>query len=309
MTDTHLDHKAFLSALPQHTKTDFVQRANTPTLWRLALFVMMQGVLIWGIILQVPLWPVLMVPLGILHVFLFTLQHECTHFTPFKSKTLNEITGHLIGLLILQPFLWFRYFHLAHHKYTNLPDQDPELAGLPKPDSWSSFLYHLSTVGYWWAKFVTLFGNAFGQAHAGYIPQSAIHAIKREAQMMVLCYLGLGTAVMFGQVWILFIWLIPLVLGFPVLRLYLLAEHGRCAFVANMFLNTRTTYTNRMVRFLAWNMPFHTEHHVFPSVPYHRLGDLNRLCANHLTETSQGYSEFAREYTHAFTDKAASPKQ
>ena len=222
---------------------------------------------------------------------------------------MNEATGHAISVLIIQPFLWFRYFHLAHHKYTNLPDQDPELAGVPKPASWTALVYHLSTVGYWWSKVVTLFDNAFGRNYASYIPKSAIPAIKREARFLLLCYGGIGIAMAFGHTWILYIWLIPIVLGFPFLRLYLLAEHGRCAFVANMFLNTRTTYTNRIVRFLAWNMPYHTEHHVFPAVPYHRLGDLNHLCTAHLENVSEGYSAFAAEYTRAFTDKVASPKQ
>ena len=70
---------------------------------------------------------------------------------------------------------------------------------------------------------------------------------------------------------LLWVWIIPALLGQPFLRLYLLAEHGCCAFVANMFENSRTTFTGPLVRFLAWNMPYHAEHHAFPTVPFYRL--------------------------------------
>jgi fatty acid desaturase len=41
----------------------------------------------------------------------------------------------------------------------------------------------------------------------------------------------------------------------------------------NGLTNTRTTLTNAVVRLLMWNMPFHAEHHLYPSIPFHRLAD------------------------------------
>lgn len=49
-----------------------------------------------------------------------------------------------------------------------------------------------------------------------------------------------------------------------------------------MFLNTRTTLTTRVVRFLAWNMPYHAEHHAMPSVPFHKLPVLHDMTAARL---------------------------
>jgi fatty acid desaturase len=63
-----------------------------------------------------------------------------------------------------------------------------------------------------------------------------------------------------------------------------------------MFENTRTTYTDALVRFLAWNMPYHTEHHVWPTVPFHRLPDLHALMKEELRVTSPSYRAFARDY-------------
>ena len=95
------------------------------------------------------------------------------------------------------------------------------------------------------------------------------------------------------------VWLLPCLVGQPFLRLYLLAEHGRCAFVANMFENTRTTYTNRIIRFLAWNMPYHVEHHTLPNVPFHRLPELHGHMEGRHAVTSEGYAAFTADYAKA----------
>lgn len=91
-------------------------------------------------------------------------------------------------------------------------------------------------------------------------------------------------------------WLLPVLLGQPALRLFLLAEHGDCPQVANMFENTRTTFTTAVVRFLAWNMPYHVEHHVYPAVPFHQLPQLHQRMRDELRVTADGYAAFAKAY-------------
>ena len=39
--------------------------------------------------------------------------------------------------------------------------------------------------------------------------------------------------------------------------------------------NTRSTLTNEMLCWLCWQMPYHTAHHIFPSVPFWKLHQLN----------------------------------
>ena len=65
--------------------------------------------------------------------------------------------------------------------------------------------------------------------------------------------------------------MVPVVLGQPMLRLYLLAEHTGCPMVPEMLENSRTVHTNAVVRFLAWNMPYHAEHHAYAAIPFHAL--------------------------------------
>jgi len=62
-----------------------------------------------------------------------------------------------------------------------------------------------------------------------------------------------------------------------------------------MLANSRTTFTNPVVRYLAWNMPFHAEHHTFPAVPFHALPTLHRELAPAIGTTSDGYMAFHRK--------------
>ncbi len=43
--------------------------------------------------------------------------------------------------------------------------------------------------------------------------------------------------------------------------------------------HTRTTLTNGLMGRLMWAMPVHTEHHLYPSIPFHRLPDAIPRCA------------------------------
>ena len=76
----------------------------------------------------------------------------------------------------------------------------------------------------------------------------------------------------------------------------MLAEHGDLPFVADMFQNTRTTFTSALLRRLAWNMPYHVEHHVLPAVPFHNLPQAHDLMKSHLQATANGYTAFTRDY-------------
>ena len=288
-----MDHKDFLASLPPEVRAGLTLRSNRDGLWHLALHFGAILVTTTLIALKIPFWPVLLPVQGILIVFLFTLEHETTHKTPFANATLNDWVGRLCGLLILLPFTWFRYFHLAHHRWTNIAGRDPELAN-DTPATPRQWLWHVSGLPYWLSEIRLILMLAVNRPAAEYIPATALPLARREARLMLALYALAGLTIPIHLLWTL--WLLPILIGQPALRLYLLAEHGDCPRVANMFENTRTTFTTGLIRFLAWNMPYHTEHHVFPAVPFHRLPDLHRLMKAELRVTAQGYAAFTKSY-------------
>jgi fatty acid desaturase len=234
-------------------------------------------------------WPA-MWAYGIVLTFLFTPLHECIHRTAFKTRALNETVAFVCGLLLVLPPEYFRAFHFAHHRFTQDPGRDPELA-FPKPAHLRAWLWHVSGIPYWIGQSRGLVGRAFGKApESFYKDEAQRRAVIREARVALGLYaatliLSLATQSSLA----LFYWIIPSLLGQPALRLYLLAEHALCPLAPDMLENTRTTYTNAAIRFLAWNMPYHAEHHAFPAVPFHRLPEVNRRLAADLKVTSRGY--------------------
>ena len=104
-----MDHTAFLAALPPETRAALTERSQGRGLWHLAGHAGAIAVTSTLIAAGVPGWPLLLPVQGVLIVFLFTLQHECTHRTPFASDRLCDAAGFVAGLLILNPFQWFRY--------------------------------------------------------------------------------------------------------------------------------------------------------------------------------------------------------
>ncbi len=248
------------------------------------------------ITLKGPGWPLLMLPQGILIIFLFTALHESVHRTAFKSLWLNKWVARVCGFLILLPPEWFRYFHIEHHRFTQDPVRDPELQ-TSKPETMTQYIWHVSGLPVWFSHIKTLVKNASGRCEDAFVPEHGRADIAREARGMLLAYAALFALSLAAESsLLLYIWLVPALLGQPFLRLYLLAEHGLCPAGTNIFENTRTTLSNRLVRRLAWNMPFHAEHHAFPAVPFHALENFHMLIRPHLRETEPGYLAFHRTY-------------
>ena len=289
-------HREAINALSDEELTALKETSNRPGLLHLAGHL---GLIIatGSAVLLAPNWPLWLAAAmahGIALIFLFTLEHEAIHATAFRTQWLNRAVAEVAGALVVVPPRWFRYFHFAHHRHTQDVALDPELA-TPKPSGWRSYLWHLSALPYWKAQISTIIGNALGRNVGSYVPGSAKGRIVAEARAYVAFYAGFaGLSLAAGWTWALELWLVPLLLGQPFLRAYLLAEHGACPLVADMLMNTRTTFTNRLVRFLAWNMPYHTAHHVLPVVPFHRLGSLTALLERRLATTAEGYVDAHR---------------
>ena len=288
------DHLAVIAALAPDLRDDLTRKSSAKGLAHLAGHLGAIAVCTVLIVLQPPFWYLLLPVQGVLLTFLFTLEHEATHRTPFAQDWLNDAVGRLCGLVLVLPFLWFRYFHLAHHRWTNQPGNDPELAS-PKPETWPQWLGHVTGLPYWAAQVRLLARLTLGRERQLWLPATAMPRIAREVRGMAALYL-VALATLARSDVLLWVWIVPMLLGQPFLRLYLLAEHGDCPQVANMFENTRTTFTTWLVRLLAWNMPFHVEHHVMPGVPFHRLPELHGLMKAQLRVTAEGYGAFTREY-------------
>lgn len=241
------------------------------------------------------LWPAMLLH-GIVLTFLFAPLHETVHRTAFRSRWLNTGVAWVAGALLLLPPNYFRAFHFTHHAHTQDPARDPEIAKAPKPGTRGAYFRHVSGLPYWIHQAKILFLHAAGRVPEPFVNERMAGKVCREARILLAVYaLLLGGSLYLGTAAVLWLWVIPALLGQPFLRLYLLAEHWGCEESRDMLRNTRTTLTNRTVRRLAWNMPFHVEHHAYPSVPFHKLPALHPLLRAQIAVLSPGYVALHRE--------------
>ena len=253
-------------------------------------------------------WAVpLTVLLGYVLAFLFTLEHETAHQTAFRSRAWNHVFGHLAGFAIFLPYEYYRVFHWDHHRYTQDPARDPELA-TPLPATRPGLLWTWSGMPIWISRLRLLYAHGVsGKVTVPWVPPEKRSLIVREARGYLFGYgLVLAASLAVGSAAGLWLWLLPLMIGQLFLRPYLLAEHTGCGHGLDMLENTRTTYTNAIVHFFAWNMPFHAEHHAYPAVPFHALPRLNKLLAEHIVNTEPGYRAATRTVVrHLLADEQA----
>jgi len=198
--------------------------------------------------------------LGVLLNFLYAAQHELSHATVFKTRKLNELFGRAIGFVMIFPRDFDQIMHFAHHQYTQNWEKDGEL--VREPYTLRSYLLWI-----------------------------------RESRLHLLGYGVIALASLIAGSWaVLTFWLIPMMLTKPVHQLQNTIEHLGLSHEDDILQNTRSTRTNALMRWLCWQMPYHTAHHSFPSVPFWKLRALNTKLESAAGEVHRmGWIEFQIE--------------
>jgi fatty acid desaturase len=165
---------------------------------------------------------------------------------------------------------------MAHHRYTQDWARDGELAR--PPYTLRSYLLWMSGVTYWYTRWRRIVRFSFGRVTEPYLPEYRRAELIREARVHLGLYgavAGISWAVHSGAVVLL--WLAPLCIMKFTHQLQNTIEHLGLPHDDDILGNTRSTRTNVVLRWLAWQMPYHTAHHAFPGVPFHNLRELNKI--------------------------------
>jgi fatty acid desaturase len=224
---------------------------------------------------------------GVVIVFLFAPMHECTHGTAFRRRWVNSAVGYFCGFMLLRSSLYFKYRHADHHTYTQDPERDPDL--VPIPGNKRNYISEVMGASLWPKLVGALYRSAtgrFNELEQRFIPESERGRVAKENRILIGLYVAIAAVSIPTGLWqeVLLFWIVPRVLAEPVLRLVRLAEHTGMEEGPDPLSNTRTTLTNRVIRFLYWNMPYHAAHHMAPSVPFHALSKLHAKLPEHPVE-------------------------
>jgi fatty acid desaturase len=212
--------------------------------------------------------------LGVLINFLYAGQHELSHGTVFATKPLNAFWGRVIGFVMIFPRDFDQVMHFAHHKWTQDWERDGEL--VREPYTLRTYLLWLSGVTYWRNRIVGVIRRARGIIIEPYIRKDEEAKIILESRIHLGFYGAIITVslALGSWAWLTF-WLLPMILTKPVHQLQNTIEHLGLSHEDNILENTRSTRAGPLINWLCWQMPYHTAHHTFPSVPFWKLKTLN----------------------------------
>ena len=243
--------------------------------WAVPVF-LCQGVILWG--------------------FGYAGQHELAHLTVFRSRALNNLFGHLASFLRLYPNSYQRFLHFTHHRHTKVAGLDPELLA-QKPWTLWRYLDFLAGPAYWIAQIRNTVEHAFGHAPEPFLREKERRIVIREARLYLLGYaLAAALSAYFGTWAVLIYCWGPMLVTTAFYRFYVAAEHHGLPNGQGVIGSTRTTRAGPVMRWLMWQMPYHTEHHLFPGVPFHKLGALSRELRERPDSKLRGVNEVAPGY-------------
>ncbi|MEL6798575.1 MAG: fatty acid desaturase [Pseudomonadota bacterium] len=268
-------------------------RSDRPALVRLAVWIAVLGVT--GTAVWLTLGTIWLVPTMFLHgvvmVHHFSLQHECCHYTAFRTRWLNDVMGNICGFLIMLPHQHFRYEHCDHHTHTQVHGDDPELIEMPK--TFAAYLSYISAIPYWRNKFAELGRHIAGRLtpeEERFVPKEVRATIILEARLFLVRYLAIlilcAATGWWAPVWF---WWLPVLLGEPVMRAIRMTEHVGRPNTRDFCENTRSNLVSRPMQFLCWNMNYHAEHHYAASVPFHALPALHQKLDGYIHVEPHGY--------------------
>ncbi|HEY2660658.1 MAG TPA: fatty acid desaturase [Caulobacteraceae bacterium] len=248
--------------------------------------------------LQAVLAPLLLIQ-GVLINCLYAGLHELSHWTVFKTKVLNDWVGGLFGLVTLNPFHTDRWSHFAHHRATHDPLLDSELMGM-KPYTTASYALEFIGVSFWRRRITTVVRTAQGRGleRDYWLTPEQLRMVVWEARAHVGFWTLVAALSALFHSWIAVLcWLGPLLATKAFHQLQNTGEHTGLAHDSNTFRNTRTLRGPPVMRWLVWNMSYHTAHHCFPGVPFHALPQLHRDIVAGLDHpvATLGYIEAQRE--------------
>ena len=248
---------------------------------------------------------------GTLYGFCEVPAHECAHGTPFRSRWLNEAVFWVAGFMSYREPVYSRSMHAPHHTHTLITGRDPEI-DLPRPAN----LWKLA------ADFVRL---PFAAEFLGVIVLHSLGIVSKGAREFVSegehARMTRNSRVLFVAYAAVFAWAIAswswlplMLLFFP--RMYgawlheLLAkaqDGGLAVDVRDHRRNSRTVLMGPVLRFLYWNMNYHIEHHLFPSVPFHALPKAHEAVAAQMPPTVRGVWGAWREMAPVFLRQQREP--
>jgi Na+-transporting NADH:ubiquinone oxidoreductase subunit F len=237
--------------------------------------------------------------------------HECGHRTAFKTAWMNDSVYFVASFMVWREAVSWRWSHIRHHSDTIVVGRDPEIAfqrPMKARKPLKEFLGLSSNPGETRKILLNTVGR-FTNDELDYLPEAERPKAVRTARIYVAIWLAVVLAcVALRSVEPLFFVVLPSFYGKWLLVAYGITQHaGLAEDTLDHRLNSRSIRMNRLHRYLYWNMNFHTEHHMFPNVPFHALPALSAATQADFPSQYSGFREAYREIWLAYKTQKTKP--
>jgi fatty acid desaturase len=232
---------------------------------------------------------------GTCFAFQINAVHELGHGTVFRTKRLNELFCRVFAFLGWINCAMFNTSHARHHRHTLHPPDDLEVV-LPvrvtvKNFSQQGFLNVAVTpgtpIGLMKDALRIACGQFRGEWELALFPSS--EPAKRRPPIRWAWTLLVGHGLLIAASCWYKLWMLPVVTTLAMFSgnwLFFLCNNtqhiGLRDNVPDFRLCCRTFRLHPVVRFLYWQMNYHTEHHMYAAVPCYNLGKLHRAIQHDL---------------------------
>lgn len=237
-------------------------------------------------------WPAMLLHGIVLCVPSYSASHETAHGTAFKTKWINEAVLWVSSFIYMEEPLHRRYTHTNHHMFTWHVGKDSQMPFDTPMGVWG-WVQEVSGLGL--ARFHThvLFQLALRQytdTMRMACPESAFPKMTRNARIMITLYALIAVVACFGVWWPVWLFVLPRILGAPVMLLFTLIQHVELQENSPSILeSTRSFATGPVAQFLYMNMNNHVEHHLYPQVPFYNLNALADEVKDQVPEPDPGF--------------------
>ena len=271
------------------------RRSNAPGLTYLAVWgaaLAVTGTGVWLALDTAWVWPAMFVFGVTMSVPSYALSHETAHGTAFRTRRLNETVFWLTSLLYGEEPLHRRYTHTNHHTHTWHVGLDSQMP-FDTPLDFRGWLYDvcgLSVHRFQLRVLWQLATRRYTPLMREVSPAAELPKMTRNARIFAGVYLGLAAAIAAGVTWPLWFYVLPRLLGGPVMLMFNIIQHAEMQENSPSIVDsTRSFRTDRVGRFLYLNMNNHIEHHLYPQVPFYSLPALHEAVADQTPQPDPGF--------------------
>lgn len=248
--------------------------------------------------------PTYTIPISVMaNYILFPVIHDGSHRSISTNKIINESVSYVAGIpFFFAPFPAWRFIHLRHHRFTNIPHEDPDyyVGGGVKDTKTLLFRWFTHVFHYYYYFFKStlriLYNKIQKKTTGGRICDvDSLKSVANDVTIQNNGYILLFTSfTMLFNIYIAYfsynigyfkdvfiLWIIPSAVSIVILSIlfdYLPHREYTHTIKDNKYLTTNMTHglfntggdVNHLVSALTFNqLTYHNIHHLYPRLPFY----------------------------------------